>query len=1083
MLSVQTNMLAENAARQLQINTKKKEKNAGKLASGYKINRAADDAAGLSISEKMRRQIRGLQKGKENITDGISWVQIGDGAMEEIAQMIHRMEELAVKGANGTLQAADRAAIDEEIKQLKREINDIAKWTTFNEKKVFDNDQIDIDIEGSLNDLQIYNASYDDATGEVTYGGFLFRGQRISWDTFAPDMVTYDKATHQQIFKGGSYGFQDIDGCTFYVDCEPGATVPTITRNIKVEAADGGISVDGVLIPWNQLYDEEGKTAAETCHDGTWYADYKGLTISYFFPDGTIQNRRDMADAISSLNTHDSKVKYHLKEFYTGPSEEQAVDVVKVDDLRLSNHLAKDLLHDSQHNQSPVAGVTQMEPHQVGYLNEVDDTGVYEFSCIVKAAAKNPTDPTDPTNPNPPRDGVWLEYEYKCKYRDANGDEKEDVIRVEAENSYRTWEEMGLKDWFNGWDIKGGRFQYTYTGDDSDDATVNDTYLSFNFTLSDVTSKDSVVDGLDEMRIDGGSIKTKYATVMEPPADTHILQAKISSKNQISFEEEKALGRDFDQEKADDVAHNNLEYDAGTEKISLQFQDGANNPVIEYEGDGTTQKRRFESDLQTYGRYVESLKKNLALAGKDPQQADYTSRGLADLVGRDKITMSGYFEEVITVDAGMKLTDGEKWYSSGEIGKSYPAAKIDFTGLGNGAINMDLLTGTGFNSTCKTCNRHYSIMFTDGGAEKLTDEGYGYSIRNQDPNFTLQIDLSTLKAQGVDSARELADAIVDITSDCYDFHYTQYGSKDGVLYVFDNREQSEPTTDATFEPWPFQSIDTGDYKFSVQTDDGRSVDLSYKYRFSDFADNIVVEMQQNNAGAYVKKTDAAGGISYEAYDPATHGSVADADRYDLVTTYRDMAGNPAADLNAAKNSYVTGAFDTMLNGTEIQLNALDYTKMKISGDENKSVAVRSLFDTEFIRDVADNGINIRCSAQDGDRTTIPRFGVNTFSLKLFRAGAKTQEQADRTMSITKEALRRLNERRTTYGAMQNRLEHAYNMRDNTQENTQAAESRLRDSDVALEMLEFSNQNILLQAGVSMLAHANQDRQSILSLLQ
>lgn len=505
MLLVQTNMLAMNAARQLGINTKKKEKNAEKLASGYRINRAADDAAGLSISVKMRRQIRGLQKGKENITDGISWVQTGDGAMEEIAQMIHRMEELAVKGANGTLQAADRAAIDEEIKQLKREINEIAKWTTFNEKKIFDNDQIDIDIEGSLNDLQIYNATYDEATGEVTYGGFVFRGQRISWDTFEPDMVSYDPATHQQIFKGGSYGFQDVDGYTFYVECQPGATVPEITRTVRVDAYDGGITIDGAQIPWGQLYDEEGRTADQTCHDGTWYADYAGLTIAFYFPDGTIHDRRDMADAISTLNTQESKVKYRLEEFYTGPAAEQAVDVVQVDDLRLSNHLVNDLLHNGNHDQIQGDGTT-VNPHTVGYLNRVNDTEDYQFSCIVKAAAKDPADPSS-------RDGVWLEYEYKCKYKDTNGDIVEKTTRVEAENSYRTWEEMGLKDWFNGWDVKGwdqyGRdgkddwFEYIYTGDDENDATVNDTYLSFHFSLSNITSKDSVVDGLDEMRIDG----------------------------------------------------------------------------------------------------------------------------------------------------------------------------------------------------------------------------------------------------------------------------------------------------------------------------------------------------------------------------------------------------------------------------------------------------------------------------------------------------------------------------------------------------------------------------------------------------
>lgn len=133
MLSVQTNMLAENAARQLGINTRKREKNTEKLASGYKINRAADDAAGLSISEKMRRQIRGLQKGKENITDGISCVQIAEGSLNEICDMLHRINELSIKAYNGTNQEEDRKYIQAEITQLIDEIERTAEATTFNE--------------------------------------------------------------------------------------------------------------------------------------------------------------------------------------------------------------------------------------------------------------------------------------------------------------------------------------------------------------------------------------------------------------------------------------------------------------------------------------------------------------------------------------------------------------------------------------------------------------------------------------------------------------------------------------------------------------------------------------------------------------------------------------------------------------------------------------------------------------------------------------------------------------------------------------------------------------------------------------
>ena len=137
MLSVQTNMLAANASRQLGITTKDKAKRSEKLSSGYRINRAADDAAGLSISEKMRRQVRGLTQAAANAQDGISMVQIGEGALNEVHDMLQRANELAIKAATGTLQDVDRAMIDEEIQQLKAEIDKTARNTTFNEIALF----------------------------------------------------------------------------------------------------------------------------------------------------------------------------------------------------------------------------------------------------------------------------------------------------------------------------------------------------------------------------------------------------------------------------------------------------------------------------------------------------------------------------------------------------------------------------------------------------------------------------------------------------------------------------------------------------------------------------------------------------------------------------------------------------------------------------------------------------------------------------------------------------------------------------------------------------------------------------------
>ena len=119
---VQHNLRAMNSNRMLNVNTQTQVKSAEKLSSGYKINRAADDAAGLAISEKMRRQVRGLTQASTNAQDGISMVQTAEGALNEVHDMLQRMNELSVKAENGKLTSVDRGYIDSEVQKLMSEI-------------------------------------------------------------------------------------------------------------------------------------------------------------------------------------------------------------------------------------------------------------------------------------------------------------------------------------------------------------------------------------------------------------------------------------------------------------------------------------------------------------------------------------------------------------------------------------------------------------------------------------------------------------------------------------------------------------------------------------------------------------------------------------------------------------------------------------------------------------------------------------------------------------------------------------------------------------------------------------------------
>ena len=173
---VQHNLTAMNSNRMLGLTTASQAKSTEKLSSGYKINRAADDAAGLSISEKMRKQIRGLTQASLNAQDGISAVQTAEGALNEVQDMLQRMNELAVKSANSTNSASDREAIQAEIDQLTTEIDRVSETTKFNETYL---------LKGDLDATKDKNFQYKD-------------GKVLSQDLYyldGTDIVTVAKGT------------------------------------------------------------------------------------------------------------------------------------------------------------------------------------------------------------------------------------------------------------------------------------------------------------------------------------------------------------------------------------------------------------------------------------------------------------------------------------------------------------------------------------------------------------------------------------------------------------------------------------------------------------------------------------------------------------------------------------------------------------------------------------------------------------------------------------------------------------------------------------------------------------------------
>jgi flagellin len=153
-LRIQTNVEAFNAQRNLVANSDKLSKSMEKLSSGYRINRASDDAAGLAISEKLRGQINGLAQASRNASDAVSLVQTAEGALNEVHSMLQRVRELAVQYKNGTLSTTDRQAIQSEVNQLRDEIGRIGTETEFNGIKLLDSDSTTVSFQVGASDGQ-----------------------------------------------------------------------------------------------------------------------------------------------------------------------------------------------------------------------------------------------------------------------------------------------------------------------------------------------------------------------------------------------------------------------------------------------------------------------------------------------------------------------------------------------------------------------------------------------------------------------------------------------------------------------------------------------------------------------------------------------------------------------------------------------------------------------------------------------------------------------------------------------------------------------------------------------------------------
>ena len=372
---------------------------------------------------------------------------------------------------------------------------------------------------------------------------------------------------------------------------------------------------------------------------------------------------------------------------------------------------------------------------------------------------------------------------------------------------------------------------------------------------------------------------------------------------------------------------------------------------------------------------------------------------------------------------------------------------------------------------------------------------YRYSLERSGNNWNLFIDMDSMADEGISDGNAFTNALVDIfKASGFDDHFTQYATREGesVLYVFDNRTVyagggTSSATEASFSPYAYDSSKLAKFEVNLVDDDLHgNIRIGYEYNYEDLFKNLEYTYKESNTGQYVKLADD----KYEKYDPAKHGS--GVTRYDL-DEIKFNQGSFAGMDEYLENYVRTQVLPEVAAASSLSFVS-DYAGYSIIADENPNKAMVTEYNTPYqIKPAQKQEYNqgekeeteylkIQCSSNTIDNIYIPKQKLSIYRMGLENLSSQTEKQATEAIELVGNALSKVNAIRSKFGAYQNRLEHSYAINRNTHENTQNAESLIRDTDMAEEMVEYSNNNILLQAGFSILAQANQNSSLILNLI-
>lgn len=954
------NILAMNANRQFGINTKKKAKNTEKLSSGYKINRASDDAAGLSISEKMRNQIRGLHQAMNNIEDGVHFCKTGEGALNECHSILNRLEELAVKAANDVNEKEDRESIDAEVKQLQEEIRKTFRNTEFNGKKYFSEPYMP-EMVGEPDDFQVYNSD------DNSFGGLLIDGVRYSWSELTalpeytdPDRVDQDgnPIKYYSFSKGNPEEKIEINngaGMSNFIASD-GTYKDNYTIRIWIPTDENGVPSANLNSECLEFQLNKGDKVPSVSRKYSWEAKDDGIYMNNRLGSPTI-SWEDLSPAIDAgsmdnIPAGEYSFNYHNTVIYFEVPKNATFDDVKAG-------INKYMRYPTNANTGDI--------DETNLSNTIDWRGAYDCEEKVKAVD-------------------IIDYSSKVYLTNSNkfliDQNKNPVIEVTDYNN----------------DLKLAE-KVNYVNDDYDESGVSITYGSLDSLRPEDRTGD-VISTLGYNPITGDCIVSRF-NIDEVTGDS--LKPWIHTGNVNEVGDWNAIV-DFDRGNADD-------------------------PYIEKTFDSSATYRYEDSFLGFSFNY---------------KLADTTSYGAVE---------KGLETEILTsITAPLKMNvdvDGKNnaHISNTQVEMSY---------------NLQRNSHKDFDDMDAAFPMGLSIPVKHGD-----DYIFEYKVTNEGDNVNtpkvLASDKYTLTKDKLYNACKNGDAIT-----------FEFGSAEN-----DYGESFNVKFDVSFDP------------FENDTDQYEALKAYAQSEYESVYNEALNRELQNDRVYYSTHqesiTNEDGSVTYISFDDSEYKRATEQRRARIADTearpvYTDAYNDKYDDyLEAYMSDCITGP--TGLGQVIMEIKAAEQPYMTCYVNENKEGNVATKASINVLMNPVDRGLYIQSGANAGEDTYLEWDSLNLNVIGLGNANVTTRENATRFIEHVQYASKVISANRSRIGAQQNRLERAFDANANYAENLQNAESNIRDTDMAKETVNLAKHDILLQAGQSMMAQANQQNQGILQLLQ